>query len=285
MSTEFALLQAAGNRYIAIDGRSVEADWSALARSMTRPRFGVGSDGLLVVQPSRRAALRMRVFNSDGSEAEMSGNGLRLFAKFALDRGLADLERGELRVETGAGLRSVWPTLEAGRMASGRIALGVPVFDPAAIPLAVGRPELEPDPRPPRARLDAAGRSLELLCLSLGNPHAVAIVDGPVEAFPLEAVGPLVQTHPLFPNRVNFEIVNVLDRGRLRARIFERGEGETLSSGTGSTACAVAARASGRVDDGVVVELRGGSLRVEWDGSGEAFLEGPVVEVFRGCWG
>jgi diaminopimelate epimerase len=283
---EFALLQAAGNRYVAVDGRSSHADWSAVARDACRARLGVGSDGLLVVQDSRRAAVRMRVINSDGSEAEMSGNGLRLFAKFVLDRGFARLEQGALEVETGAGLRTVWPVIEAGRMTSGRIAMGLPVFDAPSIPLDADRPELiaAPPGAPPTAMLRVAGRAIHVCCLSLGNPHAVALLEEPVDDFPLEEVGPAVQVHPLFPNRVNFEVVNVLGPTRIRARIFERGEGETLSSGTGSTASAVAARAAKRVGDAVDVELRGGVLRVDWSPSGEVFLEGPVVEVFRGRW-
>lgn len=283
---EFALLQAAGNRYVAVDGRGVRQSWSDVARDLTRSRFGVGSDGLLVVESSERAPVRMRVVNSDGSEAEMSGNGLRLFAKFVLDRGLAGLEQGALRVETGAGLRTVWPVLEDGRMTGGRIAMGVPRFDPESIPLDATRDELVAGggSEPLRARLAVAGRTLEVRCLSLGNPHAVALLDEPVDEFPLALVGPAVQGHPLFPRRVNFEIAQVEDRGRIRARIFERGEGETLSSGTGSTACAVAARSAGRVGDAVEVRLRGGTLRVAWPGAGEAFLEGPVAEVFRGRW-
>ncbi len=259
---------------------------------MTRPHTGVGSDGLLVVQPSSRAPLRMRVFNSDGSEAEISGNGLRLFAKFVLDRRWAELEGDALRVETGAGLRTVWPSFaepgpdddgSRGKMHSGRIAMGAPVFEARDIPVDDSRPEWVGG-QPPRVRLTVAGRTLDLVCLSLGNPHAVAILDEPVADFPLADVGPEIQTHPLFPNRVNFEIANAIDRSRLRARIFERGEGETLSSGTGSTACAVAARALGRTDDRVAIELPGGVLRVAWDGRGEAMLEGPVAEVFRGRW-
>ena len=281
---QFALLQAAGNRYIAVDGRESERDWSAAARDWTRTHFGVGSDGLLVVEASTRAAVRMRVFNSDGSEAEMSGNGLRLFAKFVLDRDRSGLDAGALRVETRAGLRTVWPSFEAGRMTRGRIDMGEPVFEPRSIPVDPERPEwLAVSPgAPPRARIAAAGRIVEVDCLSLGNPHAVALLEEPVDAFPLDEVGPAIQTHPLFPNRVNFEIVNVLGEGRLRARIFERGEGETLSSGTGSTASAVAARAAGRVGDAVEVELRGGTLHVAWPGSGQAVLEGPVAAVFGG---
>jgi diaminopimelate epimerase len=278
----FAKLQGAGNGYLAVDGRAARCDWSALAIAMTQHRLGVGSDGLLVVQHSDIAAVRMRVFNSDGSEAEMSGNGIRLFAKFVLDREMAKPNADGLRIQTGGGLRTVVPTLVEGRVVSARVAMGIPTFTAAEIPVdsttAGGAERIFDFP------LEVAGRTIPINCLSLGNPHAVAILEEPVDEFPLAEVGPAVVNHPMFPNRINFEIVNVLARDVLRARIFERGEGETLSSGTGSTASAVAARAHGFTDDTVEVRLRGGRLRVEWAGQGEALLEGPAVEVFTGVW-
>ncbi len=282
MSLPFTKLQAAGNGYIAIDGRNESRDWGALARAIACPKFGVGSDGIVVAQESRRAAIRMRVFNSDGSEAEISGNGLRLFAKFVLDRGIATLAGDQLEVETGAGLRSVWPRFESGLMVSGRIEMGAPIFAASRIPVALppGR-GAEPILDLP---LEAAGRRLSLTCLSIGNPHAVAILDEDIDDFPLDAVGPIVQNHALFPLRINFEIVNVVDRRNIRARIFERGEGETLSSGTGSTASAIAARLHDRSDESVDVHLRGGILGVAWSGSGSAWLAGPVSEVYSGIW-
>ena len=266
MSLPFVKLVAAGNAYLAVDGRGRERDWAALARAMCRPRFGVGSDGLLVAVRSAVAPIGLRIWNSDGSEAEMSGNGVRLFAKFALEGGLASAGAGGLAIETRAGLRTVWPELVGARMLAGRVALGIP--------------ELESE-----ATLDVGAAALPVLCLSLGNPHAVHITEQPVDDFPLAELGPRVERHPLFPNRVNFEVVNVLARDRLRVRVFERGEGETLSSGTGSTAEVVAARVARRVDASVVVELRGGALRVSFEGEGQpAFLAGPTEEACRGLW-
>jgi diaminopimelate epimerase len=263
----FVKLVAAGNAYLAVDGRGESRDWSRLARAMGEPHFGVGSDGLLVAVRSEQAPIGLQIWNSDGSEAEMSGNGVRLFAKFALDAGLAEIGSDGLRIETKAGLRTVWPEVNDGRMVGGRVAMGVPESV---------RPSLT---------LDLGGRSLAVTCLSLGNPHAVHLVDVPVAQFPLSEVGPRVERHPEFPNRVNFEVVNVLARDRLRVRVFERGEGETQSSGTGSTASVVAARLHGRVDAAVTVELPGGELRVRFEGEGApAFLEGPTEEVFRGLW-
>ncbi len=282
MPLPFTKLQGAGNDYIAIDGRGLERDWGALSVAMSRQRFGVGSDGIVVVQESGNAQVRMRVFNPDGSEAEMSGNGIRLFAKFVLDREMAVPGPDGLTVETGGGVRTVVPRIEAGRMVAARVSMGEPVFEPAAIPVdaaRMGNPERVFD-----YPLEVAGRTLEITCLAVGNPHAVAFPDEPVAEFPLLEIGPLVENHPLFPNRVNFEIANVVDRRRLEARIFERGAGETLSSGTGSTAVAVAARSHGFTDDAVDVVVPGGVLRLEWPGAGEAYLEGPAVEVFSGVW-
>ena len=267
MPLPFVKLVAAGNAYLAVDGRERERDWAVLARVMCRHRFGVGSDGLLVAVRSGAAPIGLRIWNSDGSEAEMSGNGVRLFAKFALESGLVSAGAEGLEIETRAGLRRVWPEWVGGRMLAGRVAMGVPEVEGRETTLALG---------------DVA---LPVVCLSLGNPHAVHLTDRPVDDFPLAELGPRVERHPRFPNRVNFEVVNVLARDRLRVRVFERGEGETLSSGTGSTASVVAARLAGRVDASVSVELRGGRLRVRFEGEGQpAFLEGPTEEVFRGVW-
>jgi diaminopimelate epimerase len=165
-------------------------------------------------------------------------------------------------------------------MCAARVGMGEPRFEPAALPAALHAPSVPVVDHP----LEVAGRTLRVTLVSLGNPHAVVFPDEAVEEFPLAELGPLVQLHSMFPRRVNFEVANVLGRDRLRARIYERGEGETLASGTGSTACAVAARLRGAVDDTVHVELRGGELRIDWPGRGEAFLTGPASEIYRGEW-
>ena len=279
---EFVKLHGAGNDYIAIDGRGIERDWGELSGAMSRLNFGVGGDGIVLVQPSDCAQVRMRVYNPDGSEAEMSGNGIRLFAKFVIDREIALPGSDGLVVETGGGVRTVWPEIRDGNMVSARVAMGAPVFGPAEIPVAdyvaAGKDQVIDH------IIEAAGYSLPVTCLSVGNPHAVSFVDVPVDEFPLLEIGPSVENHADFPNRINFEIVNVLDRGNIRARIFERGAGETLSSGTGSTAAAVASHLHGFVDDEVTVHVPGGELKIAWPGAGEAYLEGPAVEVFTGVW-
>lgn len=282
MSLEFAKLHGCGNDYIAVDGRSIERDWSELTAEMSRPAFGVGSDGIVLLLDSDVAQVRMRVFNPDGSEAEMSGNGIRLFAKFVIDRGIAESSADGLTVETLGGVRTVWPHMENGKMTSARVAMGPATFTAVEVPVDTaaldGVDEVISRP------VSIGGTELSITCLGIGNPHAVAIMDQPVEDFPLNEVGPLVENHVMFPQRINFEIVNVHNRDRIRARIFERGAGETLSSGTGSTASAFACRKLGLVDDSVDVVVDGGILRISWDDRDEAFLEGPAVEVFTGIW-
>ena len=282
MALPFVKLHGAGNDYIAIDGRGIDRDWGALSVAMSRLNFGVGSDGITLVQDSDVAQVRMRIYNPDGSEAEMSGNGIRLFAKFVIDRKIALPGPEGLIVETGGGIRTVVPTMEGDLMVAARVAMGEPVFTPSEIPVdaaAMGNPDRVLD-----YEIEAGGRRLKVTCLSVGNPHAVVFPEEDVDDFPLLEIGPYVESHPLFPNRINFEIANVVDRGTLKVRIFERGAGETLSSGTGTTATAVAAKLHGFTDDTVRVQAPGGELRITWPGEGEIYLEGPAVEVFEGVW-
>ena len=282
MTVEFAKLHGAGNDYIAIDGRGVDRDWGALSKEMSLLAFGVGSDGIVLVQDSEVAQIRMRVYNPDGSEAEMSGNGIRLFSKFVIDRKIALPSEDGMTVETGGGVRTVWPTMEGDKMIAAKVAMGIPTFVPSEIPVDTAQTgDLDIIKKFP---IQAGDRELEVTCLAVGNPHAVVVMEESVEDFPLVEVGPHVESHKLFPNRINFEIVNVISRSKIRARIFERGAGETMSSGTGSTASAAAARSHGLVDDAVDVVVDGGVLKISWDEKGEAFLEGPAVEVFTGVW-
>ncbi len=282
MAIEFAKLHGCGNDYIAVDGRSLDRDWAAVTVAMSRPAFGVGSDGIVLLQKSDVAQVRMQVYNPDGSEAEMSGNGIRLFAKFVLDRKIADATTDGLTVETLGGVRTVWPEMVDGRMVSARVAMGPATFVAAEVP--VDTSDLGGKGTVIDETLEIGGAQMAVTCLAIGNPHAVAIMDDPVEDFPLTEVGPYVENHPMFPQRINFEIVNVHARDKIRARIFERGAGETMSSGTGSTASAFACRKLGLVDDAVDVVVDGGVLRISWDGNDEAFLDGPAVEVFTGVW-
>jgi len=274
----FFKLQATGNDFILIDARRMKRDWSALARDMCHRHFGIGADGLLLVLPSKVADFFLRMFNPDGSEAEACGNGLRCAAKYATESGLAN--SAELKVETPAGIRAV----RTGVGKDIQVAMGKPIFAPAAVPVLVER----------RDSLDATpvvdypiivgGKNLKITCVSMGNPHAVSFLDQPVANFPLAEIGPKMEHHPMFPNRVNFEVVNVVSRGELRARVWERGAGETLSCGTGACAIAVASRLKGLIGSHVDIILTGGTLTVDWDGTGEVFLSGPAEVVFHGEW-
>ena len=275
----FTKLHGTGNDFIVVDARDLDRDWSKLSERICDRHFGVGADGLLIVRVSDDADLRMRLFNSDGSEAEMSGNGLRCFVKYAVDHGLVPQREGIVTVETLAGLLSSFATLSNGRVQSVRVGMGRPRFDPQEIPVAVeAKPPIKDHP------LEVEGQTLAVTCLSMGNPHAVHFVDRPVDSYPLEEIGPKVEHHPLFPNRVNFEVARVLARDSIDVRVWERGVGETLACGTGVSATVVAARLHDLVGQVVEVQQPGGTLVVEWDGEDEVFLTGPAEEVFQGEW-
>tara|TARA_B100001146_G_C16200639_1_gene444336 strand:+ start:6129 stop:6965 length:837 start_codon:yes stop_codon:yes gene_type:complete len=274
-------LQGAGNDYIAIDGRGENYDWNKLSIAMSTPAFGIGSDGIVVVFDSNTADIRMRIYNPDGTEAEISGNGIRLFTKFVIDKKIFIPKNNLIKIETGDGIKTVYPSLENGKVVSSKVEMGVPNFIASKIPISV--PDIN-DSDSPKFDMEILGNNLAITCLSIGNPHAVCIMESNVKEFPLVEVGKIVEKHKFFPNRINFEIVNVISRSKIRARIFERGAGETLSSGTGSTASASACRYNGLVDDRVEVILDGGNLNISWDENEMAILEGPSVEVFQGVW-
>ena len=282
LAIEFTKLQGCGNDYIAIDGRPLTRDWSKVCVEMSRPAFGIGSDGIVLALDSVVADIRMRVINPDGSEAEMSGNGIRLFTKFVIDNGHAMPTDGVLTVEALGGVREVYPRIENGKVTGARVSMGTATFNASEVPVdtsAIGSVD-EVIAHP----VQFGDRELAVTCLAIGNPHAVAVIDETVDDFPLVQVGSIVEPHQMFPQRINFEVVNVIDRASIRARVFERGAGETLSSGTGSTAAATAARKLGLVDDEVDVHLDGGTLHISLDDANSAYLDGPAVEVFRGVW-
>lgn len=276
---DFTKLHGTGNDFVVIDARVIERDWSALARAICDRHFGVGADGLILAAPSQKADVRMRIFNADGSEAEMSGNGMRCLVKFAADAGIATPRENELDVETGAGVLRVTVTTDRGLVTSVRESMGPPRLEPREIPVSVDAP-------PPIKALDlqVGERTVTVTPVSMGNPHAVHFQAAAVEAYPLQAVGPLVEHHDLFPKRTNFEVVRVLSRDRAEMRVWERGVGETLSCGSGASATMVAARLLDLVDNRMQLTVPGGLLDLEWDGEGDVILTGPVAEVFRGSW-
>ena len=279
-------MHGAGNDFVVTAGddaahlaRSDEA-WSALAERVCDRHVGVGADGLIAVLPSDVADRRMRIFNPDGSEAEMCGNGIRCLVKFVLDQDDDLRARGSLRVETLAGVLDAVASPGAdGTVARVRVSMGEPHFAPEDLGALV-----EQAPPVLALPLEAAGTEQTVTLVSMGNPHAVAFIDAPVEAFDLERIGPAIEHHPVFSNRTNFEVVRVRDRGSIDMRVWERGVGETLACGSGACAAAVASRLHGFVGDRVDVHVPGGTLGIGWDGAGEVSLEGPATLVFASTW-
>jgi len=270
----FTKLQATGNDFILIDARELKQDWSRLARAMCHRHFGIGADGLLLLLQSEVADFRMRMFNPDGSEAEVCGNGLRCLARYVTECDLADADK-ELTIETTAGVRKV--KSHAGSQF--QVDMGVPKFRPGEIPVSI-EVDIIPILDYP---VTVEGKELLLNFISLGNPHGVCFVEE-LAGFPLSELGPIIEHHGLFPHCLNFEVANVLSRREIRARVWERGAGETLSCGSGACAVAIAAQLHGYVDSQVDVILPGGRLSVEWDGKGEVYLSGGAEMVFTGEW-
>jgi len=264
----FTKMHGLGNDFVVLVPAQIgDQDWPDLARRMCDRHFGIGADGILLVLPSASADFRMRMFNPDGSEAEMCGNGIRCFGKFVLENGFWDSP--ELTVDTLAGLQRLRLHVQNGKVDSVEVDMGLPRA-PATDQRLVIR---------------VNGEDLALTQVSMGNPHAVAFLEAPVQDYPLTTIGPLVEKDPAFPMRTNFEIVNVLSRDRVRVRVWERGAGITLACGTGACAAAVAARLRGHTDESVIVQLPGGDLRVAWPGPGKSVLmTGPATTVFAGEW-
>ena len=275
----FVKMQGTGNDFLLVEAKDEQRDWGALARAMCERHYGAGADGLMLVLPSQGADVRMRLFNADGSEAEVSGNGVRCLVKYAVERGLAQPRDGRLRVEVASGVLEAEVIGDGEQVEQVRLSMGAPRFAAKEVPVLT-----EMEPPIVDMPLDVAGRTLAVTCLSMGNPHAVLFLDGPVEEYPLEDVGPKVERHPAFPARVNFGVARVHGRERMELRVWERGVGETLACGTGSSAAMVAARVKGLVGDRVDIKQPGGRLIVDWDGRGEVYLTGPAGFVFEGEW-
>jgi diaminopimelate epimerase len=286
---KFSKLQATGNDFILVDDLTErrKADWRELTRAVCDRHFGVGADGLMLVQNSTSADLRMRLFNSDGSEAEVSGNGLRCFAKYAVERSLsgktssqAEESSRSLSVETLSGIRQVKVHMLRNKVNRAEVSMGLPRFRPQHIPVKV-EVDIIPILDYPLAVNE---KRLTLALVSMGNPHAVSFLSGPVADFPLDEIGVKVERHPMFPEKTNFEIARVLSRRKIEARVWERGVGETLACGSGACAIAVAAQLLDYVDGQVDIILEGGTLAVSWNRAEEVLLSGPVEEVFTGEW-
>jgi diaminopimelate epimerase len=261
-----------GNDFVVFDGIGQHVDLTpAQFRAVADRHFGVGCDQILLVESPSRADtdFRYRIFNADGGEVQQCGNGARCFVRFVHDQGLTP--KREIRVETASGI--IVPKLED----DGRVTvdMGPPRFNPTEIPF-------EAPVRQTTYRLDVSGRELEISVLSMGNPHAVWVVDD-VETAPVAELGPLIEHHPRFPERVNAGFMQIVGRDEIRLRVFERGSGETLACGTGACAAVAAGISRGLLDAAVTVHTRGGDLSIRWAGEGQSvFMTGPAVSVFHG---
>ncbi len=282
----FTKVQGAGNDFILVEASEVNLDWSQTAMAMCDRHFGIGADGLLVLLPSHLADFQMLIFNPDGSEAEACGNGLRCLAKYVTDMGLANTGAQEILVETAAGIRKAKVYREKGKPAKIQVGMGEPKFGAEDIPVEIETKKENLVDIKSMLSYSITIENTELLLnfVSMGNPHAIYFGQYPVSDFPLSQLGPEVEQHKMFPNRVNFEVANVISRRQIEARVWERGVGETLACGSGACAVAVAAQLLGYIDNKVDITLPGGILDVEWDRVGEVLLGGPAEIVFTGEW-
>ena len=283
---KFTKLQGTGNDFMLVETSDEGRDWSKLTVAMCERRFGIGSDGLLLLLPSRSADFRMRMFDPDGSEAEACGNGIRCLARYVYDNGMIPAGADQISVETIVGVRQLKLYKEADKLISIRAGMGEPAFKAEEIPVKIeaGRGQIIYTGDMIGYPVNMAGIDMLLNFVSMGNPHAVYFQEKPVADFPLSRVGPEVENSAIFPRRTNFEIARVIDEQEIEVRTWERGTGETLACGSGACAVAVAARLYGYAGRKVNIKLLGGTLQLEWDGAGEVLMTGPAATVFHGEW-
>ncbi len=287
---KFTKMHGIGNDYVFVDCFHERVTNPAkVARAISDRHFGVGSDGLILICPSKKADARMRIFNADGSEAEMCGNGIRCVAKYVYERKLVRpggpiiMGKGtkypaSLKIDTGSGILTIGLALRGKIVQRACANMGEPKFRPKEIPVNLtGERVIE-------HKLEAAGEEFYMTCVSMGNPHAVFFcVD--VSAVELESVGPEIENHNLFPKRTNVHFVELESKGRFRMRTWERGSGITLACGTGACACAVAAAVTGRCERSSTAQLPGGELQLDWSTEDNCvYMTGPAIEVFSGVW-
>lgn len=272
---KFTKMHGCGNCYIYVNLFEEKIDDpAACSRFVSDVRFGIGSDGLITIGPSDKADFRMRIYNQDGSEAEMCGNGIRCVAKYVYDKGLTD--KTEISVETGAGIKYLVLTVKEGKVESVRVDMGEPILSSKEIPIISDNETVLAEP------MEVGGKIWEVTGVSVGNPHAVVFVDD-VANFPLEKYGPLFENYHRFPKRINTEFVEVLSRNEANMRVWERGSAETWACGTGTTACVYACILNNKTDNKVLVHLRGGDLVIEYDeATNHLFMTGPATIVCEG---
>ena len=271
---QFWKMHGIGNDFIVIDNREgTVGDLAAagLSRRLCERRFSVGADGLLLLSNSAVADVRMRVFNADGSQAEMCGNGVRCFAKYCYENSI--LRKNVISIETLAGIKKTWLTIENGIVKAVKVDMGAPAWERSAIPMVGSGICANED-------LRVVGQVYKVTCLSVGNPHCVVFVPE-VGNFPVDVVGPKIETHNAFPNKTNVEFVQVLSNNEIKVRVWERGCGETAACGTGACASVAAGNVLKKTGERVTVHLTGGDLNVEYRGC--LYMSGPAEKVFEGC--
>jgi diaminopimelate epimerase len=273
---KFTKMHGAGNDYVYVDCFAEPLDNpEQVAIKVSNRNFGIGSDGLILIMPSDVADVRMRMFNSDGSESEMCGNGIRCVAKYAYDHGIVAAR--EITAETGAGVLTLQlVTDDRNKVDKVRVNMGKPRLTRAEIPMRG-----EPDATVVGEPLNILHTTFQVTCVSMGNPHCVIFVDD-VENFQVDKYGPLIENHELFPRRTNVEFVQIINRSEVRQRTWERGAGETLACGTGASAVCVAGALNGLTEKKILNHLSGGDLELEWAEDGHLYMTGPAVEVFSG---
>lgn len=274
---KFTKMHGLGNDYVYIDctaktGQKIE-DESALARLVSDRHFGVGSDGLILICDSDVADFKMRMFNYDGSEAEMCGNGIRCVGKFVYDKGL--IKRDLITVETLAGIKVLKLNVSNGKVETVRVDMGEPVLEPSKIPV------ISDESIAKNIVISAIDKEFKFTCVSMGNPHAITIVNN-VKDYDLEKYGRTLEYDSHFPRRSNIEFIELIDKSNIKMRVWERGAGETLACGTGACASAVACNINGYTDRTVNVELIGGTLKIEWAENNHVYMTGPATTVFEG---
>lgn len=272
---KFTKMQGIGNDYVYVNcfEEKVE-DPAALAKFVSDRHFGIGSDGLILIKPSKNADFTMDMYNADGSQGEMCGNGIRCVAKYVYDKGLTDQQ--QISIETLAGIKYLDLTVEDGKVVLVRVDMGEPELIAEKIPVIADSEKVIDAP------IEIDGTTYHMTCVSMGNPHAVVYVDD-VDNLPIEEIGPKFESHERFPRRVNTEFVKVLDRHTVRMRVWERGSAETLACGTGACAVAVSCILNGLTEDEVTVKLLGGDLEIQWDQEkNTVYMTGPATVVFDG---
>ena len=281
---KFTKMHGCGNDYVYVDcTKEVIPNISETAIRVSDRHFGIGSDGMILIKASDVADFEMDMYNADGSRGKMCGNGIRCVAKYVYDHGLTD--KTTITVNTLSGIKTLKLTVEDGKVSKVRVDMGEPELIPAQVPVKASVLGLADDRREAIVAepLEIKGRSYDITCVSMGNPHCITFIGEDVRNFPLEAVGPVFEKHELFPERVNTEFINVIDKDHLRMRVWERGSGETLACGTGACAVAVASYLSGFTGRSVDIELLGGHLEVVYDEkTNHVFMTGPATEVFSG---